>query len=145
MNGAAALMFALVATPLAASALLTGPSLNDDWTLFLADPARPFGQTLALWSEDMCPPIFDTWATLLSAVGITSIPFVRLISNLPGGGGQREVPAGPCPTVIWMEQSPGQTHPTLAQLLDASTLRGLEKARLKAFRTDSGILLIAER
>ena len=84
MSSGAAIMFALVTMTLVAAALLTGPSLDDYWTLFLADPLRSFDRTLALWGEDIRPPIFDAWATLLSAIGVTSVPLARLISNLPG-------------------------------------------------------------
>lgn len=81
---AAALALAIVATALATATLLEGPSLDDYWTVYLSDPSRPL-QTLIndRWIQDIRPPLFDAWATLLSRIGLTSIPIARLISNLP--------------------------------------------------------------
>jgi len=81
---AAAGALAIVVTALAAAALLEGPSLDDYWTLYLSDPARGV-ETLVneRWIQDIRPPLFDAWATLLSRIGLTSIPIARLVSNLP--------------------------------------------------------------
>jgi hypothetical protein len=80
----AAVALAIVATALAAAALLEGPSLDDYWTLWLSDPAIPLERlSNSRWIQDIRPPIFDGWATLLSRIGLTSIPIARLVSNLP--------------------------------------------------------------
>lgn len=81
---AAAVALAIVATALAAAALLEGPSLDDYWTLWLSDPARSVERLVDdRWILDIRPPLFDGWATLLSRIGLTSIPIARLVSNLP--------------------------------------------------------------
>ena len=80
----AAVALAIVATALAATALLEGPSLDDYWTLWLSDPAIPLERlSNTRWIQDIRPPIFDGWAALLSRIGLTSIPISRLVSNLP--------------------------------------------------------------
>ena len=80
----AAIALMIVIIILAASALLAGPSLEDYWTLYLSDPQLSFSRLVEKrWVQDIRPPIFDAWATLLSKVGITSIPIARLASNLP--------------------------------------------------------------
>ncbi|MBD3761959.1 hypothetical protein O4H52_04650 [Sphingomonadaceae bacterium G21617-S1] len=81
---AAALALAIVVTALATATLLEGPSLDDYWTVYLADPARSLDALInERWIQDIRPPLFDGWATLLSRIGLTSIPIARLVSNLP--------------------------------------------------------------
>ncbi|WP_255250145.1 hypothetical protein [Rhizorhabdus dicambivorans] len=81
---AAAVALAIVSTALAAAALLEGPSLDDYWTLWLSNPAIPIERLANThWIQDIRPPLFDAWASLLSRIGLTSIPIARLVSNLP--------------------------------------------------------------
>lgn len=81
-GGRAAL--AAVCVILVASALLTGPSLDDFWTLYLSDSARGLPALVdARWIKDIHPPLFNAWATLLSMAGVGSVPIARLLSNLP--------------------------------------------------------------
>lgn len=69
---------------LVASALFTGPSLDDFWTLFLSDSSRGLPALVgSRWLQDIHPPLFNGWATLLSMAGVSSIPIARLLSNLP--------------------------------------------------------------
>lgn len=69
---------------LVASALITGPSLDDFWTLFLSDSSRGLPALVgSRWLQDIHPPLFNGWATLLSVAGISSVPIARLLSNLP--------------------------------------------------------------
>jgi hypothetical protein len=69
---------------LVASALITGPSLDDFWTLFLSDSSRGLPALVgSRWLQDIHPPLFNGWATLLSMAGISSVPIARLLSNLP--------------------------------------------------------------
>ena len=80
----ATIALAIVMLALVSSALLTGPSLDDYWTLYLSDPT--IGPTRLIeqrWIQDIRPPLFDGWATLLSTVGFSSVPIARLASNLP--------------------------------------------------------------
>ncbi|MET0376938.1 MAG: hypothetical protein ABW128_22115 [Rhizorhabdus sp.] len=75
---------AMVCAVLIASALLTGPSLDDFWTLYLSDATRGLPALVeGRWVKDIHPPLFNGWATLLSIAGISSVPIARLISNLP--------------------------------------------------------------
>lgn len=81
---AAAVALAVVATALAAAALLEGPSLDDYWTVYLSDPSRSLAVLIdTRWIMDIRPPLFDAWATALSRAGLTSVPIARLVSNLP--------------------------------------------------------------
>ena len=73
-----ALLFAM-----SAHALLRGPWLDEFWTLELSDPSRGLPGLSDGWLRDTHPPAFNVWATLLSSVGITSIPLARVASNLP--------------------------------------------------------------
>ena len=80
----AAIALMIVIMILAASALLAGPSLEDYWTLYLSDPRLSFSRLVEKrWVQDIHPPLFDAWATMLSGLGMTSIPLARLASNLP--------------------------------------------------------------
>lgn len=80
----AAIALMLVILVLCSSAVLAGPSLDDFWSLYLSDPNLSF-EALAQkrWIQDIHPPIFDAWATLLAKIGLTSIPIGRLATNLP--------------------------------------------------------------
>ncbi len=80
----AAIALMIVIIVLVSSALLAGPSLEDYWTLHLSDPHLGI-ESLAQkrWIQDIHPPIFDAWATLLARIGLTSIPIGRLATNLP--------------------------------------------------------------
>lgn len=81
-GGRAAL--AAICVILVASALLTGPSLDDFWTIYLSDSARGLPALVhARWVQDIHPPLFNAWATLLSMAGVASAPIARLLSNLP--------------------------------------------------------------
>ena len=81
---AAPVALAAVCAMLVASALLTGPSLADFWTLFLSDASRGLPALVgSRWLQDIHPPLFNAWATLLSMAGISSVPIARLLSNLP--------------------------------------------------------------
>jgi hypothetical protein len=71
---------------LSAHALLRGPWLDEFWTLELSDPSRGLLRLSDGWLRDTHPPAFNVWATLLSSLGITSIPLARLASNLPAAG-----------------------------------------------------------
>lgn len=79
-----AIALAVVITILMSSALLEGPSLGGLWTLYLSDPTiglRKLAETR--WVQDIRPPLFDAWATLLAMAHLNSISLVRLLSNLP--------------------------------------------------------------
>jgi hypothetical protein len=69
-----------------AQALLRGPWLDEFWTQELSDPSRGLLHLSDGWLRDTHPPAFNVWATLLSSLGITSIPLARLASNLPAAG-----------------------------------------------------------
>ena len=69
-----------------AGALLTGPSLEEYWTVSLTDLSHGPARLAHEWLGFTRPPIFNAWATLLSAAGFTSIPLARIISNLPALG-----------------------------------------------------------
>jgi hypothetical protein len=80
----AAIALMIVIIVLCASSLLAGPSLEDYWALYLSDPHLSFGALAEKrWIQDIHPPMFDAWATLLSRIGLTSIPIGRLATNLP--------------------------------------------------------------
>ena len=80
----AAIALMIVIILLAASALLAGPSIDDYWTLYLSDPQFSLRSLAAKrWVQDIHPPVFDVWASLLSMAGLTSIPIARLATNLP--------------------------------------------------------------
>jgi hypothetical protein len=83
-GGSAAVALAIIITALAACALLGGPMLDDHWTIYLSDMSRGLGRLADdRWIQDIRPPIFDGWATLLAMAGIDSIPLGRLVSALP--------------------------------------------------------------
>lgn len=74
----------IVILVLASSALLAGPDLDDYWTLHLSDPRLSVASLIdERWIQDIHPPMFNAWASLLSRLGLTSIPIARLASNLP--------------------------------------------------------------
>lgn len=80
----ATIALAIVMLTLVSSALLTGPSLDDYWTIYLSDPAPGLaGLAEQRWVQDIRPPLFDGWASLLSTAGFSSVPIARLASNLP--------------------------------------------------------------
>jgi hypothetical protein len=69
------------------NALLQGPWLDEFWTLELSDSHK--GLTSLIrdgWLHDSHPPVFNAWATLLTSLGVTSIPAGRLVSNLLAAG-----------------------------------------------------------
>lgn len=77
---------AFIALALIANALLRGSSLAEYWTVELADRAAygGFGPLIVRgWLHDTHPPLFSIWATLLTTVGVTSVPAARLLSNVP--------------------------------------------------------------
>ena len=69
-----------------AHALLRGPWLDEFWTLELSDPTRGLQPLTDGWLRDTHPPAFNVWATLLSSLGVNSIPVARVASNLPAAG-----------------------------------------------------------
>lgn len=77
---------AFIALALIANALLRGSSLAEYWTVELADRAAygGFGPLIVRgWLHDTHPPLFSLWATLLTTIGVTSVPAARLLSNIP--------------------------------------------------------------
>src|SRR5262245_16331736 len=68
-------------------AALRGSWLDEFWTLELSDTRNGLW-ALARdgWLRDTHPPVFNAWATLLAALGVTSIAAGRLISNLLAAG-----------------------------------------------------------
>lgn len=84
IRSVAAIALMMVIVILVSSALMSGTSLDDYWTLYLADPHLGFAQLIGQrWIQDIHPPIFDAWASILSRIGMDSVPIGRLISNLP--------------------------------------------------------------
>ena len=78
---------AVIMTLLTADAALRGPWLDEFWTLQLSDSGKGLPTLIEDgWLRDTHPPMFSVWATLLSSLGITSIPLARLVSNLPAAG-----------------------------------------------------------
>jgi hypothetical protein len=74
----------LVLTLMSVDAALRGPWLDEFWTLELSDASRGLLPLVRDgWLHDVHPPLFNLWATLLTSVGVTSIPAGRLASNLP--------------------------------------------------------------
>ena len=71
----------------ATNAAVRGPWLDEYWTLHLSDSRHGLA-SLARdgWLHDTHPPVFNAWATLLTALGVTSIPAGRLVSNLLAAG-----------------------------------------------------------
>jgi len=68
-------------------AALRGPWLDEFWTLELSDSRNGLAALIREgWMRDAHPPVFNAWATLLAALGITSIPAGRLASNLLAAG-----------------------------------------------------------
>jgi hypothetical protein len=71
----------------AVGAALRGPWLDEFWTLELSDSRNGLAALIREgWMRDAHPPAFSAWATLLAALGITSIPAGRLVSNLLAAG-----------------------------------------------------------
>jgi hypothetical protein len=62
---------------------------------------------------------------------------------------QRDRPAtaapGPCPVLLWIERVPPDKQVKAAQVLKAAGLQGLGKARLSLIRTESGLIVRADR
>lgn len=52
---------------------------------------------------------------------------------------------GPCPVLLWIERVPQDTRVKAAQAIKAAGLRGLEKARLSLIRTETGLIVRADR
>jgi hypothetical protein len=72
---------------LTANAALRGPWLDEFWTLELSDVRKGIEVLIRdRWLHDTHPPAFNLWATVLSQIGVTSIPAARLASNLPAAG-----------------------------------------------------------
>jgi len=73
----------LILAAAALDAALRGPWLDEFWTLQLSDRSNGL---IALiregWLHDAHPPLFNVWATLLSSLGIASIPAGRLVSKV---------------------------------------------------------------
>lgn len=68
-------------------AALRGPWLDEFWTLELSDSRNGLAALIREgWMHDAHPPVFNAWATVLAALGITSIPAGRLVSNLIAAG-----------------------------------------------------------
>jgi hypothetical protein len=66
------------------NALLQGPWLDEFWTIELSDSHKGLISLIrGGWLHDSHPPVFNAWATLLTSLGVTSIPAARLVSNLP--------------------------------------------------------------
>lgn len=64
-------------------AALRGPWLDEFWTLHLSDTRHGLPALVRNgWARDVHPPVFNAWTTLLAALGLTSIPAGRLVSNL---------------------------------------------------------------
>lgn len=77
---------AVIGLVLVANALLRGSWLDEFWTAQLADTSAYGGisrQAVRGWLHDTHPPLFSLWATLLTTIGVTSIPLARLVTNLP--------------------------------------------------------------
>jgi hypothetical protein len=69
---------------LVANALLSGSGLDELWTLQLADTGISLRSLVQnRWLHDTHPPFFNLWATLLSLIGVDSIPLARLLTNTP--------------------------------------------------------------
>ena len=85
-RGVVTLAMGVVMLIVIAGALLSGPILDEYWTVSLTDLDKGPTALLHQWLGFTRPPIFNIWATLLSAAGITSIPVARIISNLPAMG-----------------------------------------------------------
>ncbi|MDB5686556.1 MAG: hypothetical protein JWR77_1145 [Rhizorhabdus sp.] len=68
---------------LVANALLRGPAIDEFATLQLSDLGKGFSAIGDGWLHDTHPPLFALWSTLLSLIGVTSIPAARLLSNVP--------------------------------------------------------------
>jgi len=52
---------------------------------------------------------------------------------------------GPCPVLLWIEQVPPSRRIKPEEALKAAGLKGLEKARLSLVRTESGLIVRADR
>jgi hypothetical protein len=66
------------------NALLSGSGLDELWTLQLSDTGGGLiPLILDRWLHDTHPPLFNAWSTLLTMVGVTSIPIARLLTNIP--------------------------------------------------------------
>jgi len=86
-RGVVTMAMVVVIVILMAGALLTGPVLDEYWTIKLTDLSQgPVKLATQHWMGFTRPPIFNAWATLLSAAGFNSIPIARIISNLPALG-----------------------------------------------------------
>src|SRR5262249_14978170 len=83
----AAAAVGLILTLMSVDAALQGPWLDEFWTLELSDTSRGLLPLVReRWLSDVHPPVFNLWATLLTSLGVTSIPAGRLASNLPAAG-----------------------------------------------------------
>ena len=66
----------------AVDAGLTGPWLDEFWTLELSDTGKGLVSLVRDgWLHDTHPPLFNAWTTLLASLGVTSIAAGRLLSN----------------------------------------------------------------
>ncbi len=67
----------------ATDAALRGPWLDEFWTLHLSDSRDGLLELVRDgWLRDTHPPLFNAWSTLLASLGVNSIPFGRLVTNL---------------------------------------------------------------
>ncbi len=83
----AAVGLTIILTLAVVDAALRGPWLDEFWTLELSDSGKGLAALIREgWMRDAHPPVFNAWATLLTALGIASIPAGRLVSNLLAAG-----------------------------------------------------------
>lgn len=69
------------------NAALRGPWLDEFWTLQFSDTSNGLRALMGDgWLRDTHPPIFNAWATLLGALGVSSIATGRIVSNLLAAG-----------------------------------------------------------
>ena len=68
-------------------AALRGPWIDEFWTLELSDTGKGLRALIRDgWLHDAHPPLFNLWATFLTALGVTSIHTGRIVSNLAAAG-----------------------------------------------------------
>ena len=80
----AAAAVGLILIIMSVDAALRGPWLDEFWSVELSDVGRGLLPLIRDgWLHDAHPPAFNLWVTVLSSVGVTSIPAGRLASNLP--------------------------------------------------------------
>lgn len=86
-SGIAAAAVSAILAILVVNAALRGPWLDEFWTLHFSDTSNGLRALMRDgWLRDTHPPIFNAWATLLGALGISSIAAGRIVSNLLAAG-----------------------------------------------------------